>query len=343
MTRPRRDRTLPPLVTLLGSLTLLIFCFAIIFFGARSCVSAQEATQIRKYVTSADSTLSDSASVGNEDLQTTLAAAVEDPESLDAASVDRASDATRRGYQEALRNLEVPSEFEDAHHYMITALGIRADATDALAEAAGEDDETFSEALASAIEDYKLSDVIVLGHYVPASEEALGESGRGDDRGYLYEPEPFMDYEALGLSTGSAGSTRSTTARGASSDANILGSSRDVGISTVEVAGRPLYPGADVTLSGSDELIFSVTVTNLAGAVEAGVPVEIILNTRAERQALPATIERIEPAAAATVEVRGFRPGEFDETAEVNVRAGPIEQERNEQDNVLTGTVTFGL
>ncbi len=343
MTRPRRERTLPPLVTLLGSLTLLIFCFAIIFFGARSCVSAQEATQIRKYVTSADSTLSDSGSVGNEDLQATLAASVEDPEDLDAASIDRAADATRRGYQEALRNPEVPSEFEDAHHYMITALGIRADATDALAEAAGGDDEMFSEALASAIEDYKLSDVIVLDHYVPASEEALGESGRGDDRGYLYEPEPFMDYEALGLSTGSAGSTRSTTATGAPSGSDSLSSSRDVGISSVEVAGRPLYPGADVTLGGSDELILSITVANLGEAAEAGVPAEVILNTRAERQALPATTERIEPGAAATVEVRGFRPGEFDETAEVNVRAGPIENERNEEDNVLTGTVTFGL
>ncbi|MEJ7816707.1 MAG: hypothetical protein WKF53_16170 [Rubrobacter sp.] len=322
---------------------LLIFCFAIIFFGARSCVSAQEATQVRKYVTSADSTLSDSASVGNEDLQATLAASVKGPEDLDAASIDRAADATRRGYQEALRNPEVPSEFEDAHHYMITALGIRADATDALAEAAGEDDETFSEALALAIEDYKLSDVIVLGHYVPASEEALGESGREDDRGYLYEPEPFMDYEVLGLSTGSADSKGSTTARGVPSGSDSLSSSRDIGTSSVEVAGRPLYPGADVTLGGSDELIFSITVTNLGGTVEASIPVEVVLNTRAERQALPATIERIEPGGAFTVEVRGFRPGEFDETAEVNVRAGPIEKERNEQDNVLTGTVTFGL
>jgi hypothetical protein len=314
---------------------LLVLLFAIIFFGARSCVAAQEATQIRKYVTSADSTLSDSENVGNEDLQATLSAAVDDPEDLDAASVDRAADATRKGYQEALRNEEVPPEFEDAHHYMITALGIRADATDDLSEAAGEGEEEFGEALASAVEDYKLSDAIVFDYYLPASEEALGESGRRDDQGYLYEPEPFMDYESLGLSTSSSG--------GASSTPDDLGASGDVGIFGVQVAGRPLYPGTDVVLTGSDELVYSVSVTNGGDAAETGVPVEVVLNTRAERQALQATIERIEPGGGAAVEIRGFKPGEFDETAETNVRVGPVRYEQNKEDNVLTGTVTFGI
>ncbi|MDQ3927197.1 MAG: hypothetical protein M3272_09485 [Actinomycetota bacterium] len=67
---------MPPWVTLLGSVLFLILCFAFIFFVARGCVAAQEATQIRKYVTSADSTLSDSANVGSEELQATVAAAL---------------------------------------------------------------------------------------------------------------------------------------------------------------------------------------------------------------------------------------------------------------------------
>jgi hypothetical protein len=323
---------------------LLTLCFASIFFGARSCVAAQESTQIRKYVTGADSTLSDSMNVGNEDLQATLSAGIEDYEALDAASIDRAADATRKGYQEALRNEEeVPPEFEDVHHYMVTALGIRADATGELAEAAEGGEEEFGEALATAVEDYKLSDVVVSDHYVPASEEALAESGRRDDRSYLHEPETFMDYEALGLSTGSSSSDRGGSTRGASSAPGAPGTPRDIGIFSVEVAGRPLYPGADVVLTGSDELVFNVTVTNGGEATVTGVPVEVVLNTRAERQALPSTVERIEPGATAAVEVRGFKPGEFDETAEVNVKAGPVEYEQKAENNVLTGTVTFGL
>ena len=318
-------------MTLVGSVLFLILCFVAIFFGARSCVAAQEATQVRKYITSADSTLSDSANVGNEELQATISAALEDPESLDTTAMDRASDATQKGYQEALRNQEVPPEFEDVHHYMVTALGIRAAATGELAGAAEGGNEKFGEALPAAVEDYKLSDAIVLNHYLPASEEALSAAGRRGDQNYLYEPRPFMDYEALGLSTSNASAPDDPSAP------------RDVKIFSVAVAGRPLVQGGNVTLTGSDELTFAVTVLNGAEVAETGVPVEVVLNTRAERQALPATVERIESGDQATVEVKGFKPGELDETAEVSVKVGPVKYEQNEADNVLTGTVTFGI
>ena len=298
-------------------------------------MAAQESTQIRKYITSADSTLSDSANVGNEQLQGTLVNALKNPANLDAAAINRAADATRKGYLDALRNEEVPPEFETAHHYMVTALGVRATATENLSEAAKGDRAEFGEVLSSAAEDYKLSDAIIRNHYVPASEEALRSSGRRSDQNYLYEPKPFMDYEALGLST--------SAVRGASSTPDEPNALRDVKVFKVEVAGRPLYPNGSVVLAGSDELAFAVTVNNNGEVAETGVPVEVVLNTRVERQAIPTTVERVEPGGSATVEVRGFKPGEFDETAKVSVKAGPIKDEENENDNTLTGTVTFGI
>ena len=311
----------------------LILCFAFIFFVARGCVAAQKSTQIRKYVTSADSILSDSANVGNEQLQGVISSALKDPTSLDAAAIDRAADATKKGYLDALHNEEVPPEFENAHHYMVTALGMRAAATDNLAEAANGDRQKFGEALSSAAEDYKISDAIISDHYVPASQEALRSSGRRGDQNYLYEPKPFMNYEALGLST----RARNTAVP---DDPNAL---HDVGISSVQVAGRPLYSGGNVILAGSDELTFSVVVKNDGEVAETGVPVEIVLNTRAERQALSGTVERIGPGSSTTVEVRSFRPGELDETSEVSVKAGPVKHEKNENNNTLSGTVTFGI
>jgi hypothetical protein len=116
-----------------------------------------------------------------------------------------------------------------------------------------------------------------------------------------------------------------------------------VSIFGVSVAGRPLVQGGDVMLTGSDELTFAVTVVNGAEVAETGVPVEVVLNTRAERQAILATVERMEPGGQSTVEVSGFKPGEFDEIAEVSVKAGPVKYEQNESDNLLTGTVTFGI
>jgi hypothetical protein len=74
------------------------------------------------------------------------------------------------------------------------------------------------------------------------------------------------------------------------------------------------------------------------------VDVEVILNTRAERQAQTATIGQMRAnGGAATVEVGGFKPGELDETAEVTIEAGPVKYEEFLDNNTLTGTVTFGL
>jgi hypothetical protein len=295
-------------------------------------VTAQEATQIRKYVTIADSTLSDSANVGNEELQPAISSALEDSANPDAATINRAKDATQKGYLDALRNEEVPPEFEGAHHYMVTALGIRAAATANLAEAVQGDYAEFGGVLSTAVEDYKRSDVLIKDYYIPASEEALGEAGRRSDRNYLYEPKPFMDYEALGLSS-------TSTARDVSDDPSV---SRDVRILGVQVAGRPLLSGGNLVLTGSDELAFSVTVSNSGEAAETGVPVEVVLNTRAERQALSTTIERVDPGSSATAEIKGFRPGELNETAEVSVKAGSVKDEQK-GDDTLAGTVTFGI
>jgi hypothetical protein len=332
--RLRRERTLPPWLTLLGSVLLLILCFSFVFFVGKSCVAAQKSTEIRKYITSADSILSDSTNVGNEALQPVISGTLEEPENQDTAAMDRASHETRKGYLDALRKEEVPPEFEDAHHYMVTALGIRAAATKNLAGAAEEDREKFGEALSVAIGDYKLSDAIIRDHYLPASEEALKESNRRSDQNYLHEPRAFMDYEALGLSTDSR------TASSSPDDPNAL---HEMELLSVEVSGRPLYANGNVILSGSDELIFSVLVNNGGEVAETGVPVEVVLNTRAERQALPGTIERIEPGSSVKVDVKGFKPGELDETAEVVAKVGPIKHEKNKDDNSLTGTVTFGI
>lgn len=324
---------MPPWLTLLGSVLFLALCFSFVFFVARGCVAAQESTQVRKYVTNADSTLSDSTNAGREELQGAIAGAAEDPASVDADAVDRAADSSRKYYLDALRNREVPPEFESAHHYMVTALGIRASATELIAGAAGGDPEGFGEALSAAVDDFKVSDAIVAEHYVPASEEALTSTGRRSDRTYLYEPEPFMDYEALGLQARGEGGA-------APADPNAL---HELGLYTVEVGGQQLFAGGNVVLTGSDEPIFNVAVTNVGEVAETGVPIEVVLNTAAERQAVSGEIGRIDPGATVAVEVAGFKPGALDETAAVTATVGPVEYESDESDNTLSGTVTFGI
>ena len=307
--------------------------FGFIFFVARGCVATQESTQVRKYVTSADSLLSDSSNAGRAELQHILSNAGGDPSKLDDESLLQVANRSANLYLQALRQEEIPPEFEDAHHYVVTALGIRSEATNRLAQAASGDASGFSEELATAVEDYRTSDSIVANYYIPAVKHSLELAGQTSDQGYLEEPQSFMDYRALGFDTVPVAAT-------ARSDPNAL---HGVQITSVKVAGKPLYANGNVVLTGADEPTFAVTVGNGGEAPETGVDVEVILNTSAERQSRSKTITRLEPKRTATVQLGGFIPGELDETAKVTVEAGPVEYEKTTSNNTLTGTVTFGM
>jgi hypothetical protein len=306
--------------------------FGFIFFVAKGCVATQESTQVRKYVTSADSMLSDSSNAGSE-LQGTLGNAGGDPTRLDEEALSQVANRSESLYLQALGQDEVPPEFEDAHHYLITILGVRSEATKHLAQAASGDADGFGEELGVAVEDFRTSDGLVANHFIPKVQEGLERAGQTRDQGYLEEPAPFMDYGELGFDVAASAAT-------ARSDPSAL---HGVEVQAVKVAGKPLYPNGNVVLSGADEPIFAVTVANGGEAPESAVDVEVILNTSAERQSKSATIERIDPKKAVTVEVGGFIPGELDETARATVETGPVEYEKTTDNNTLAGTVTFGL
>lgn len=307
--------------------------FGFIFFVARGCVATQQSTEVRKYVTSADSLLSDSSNAGRGELQHILSSAGGDPEKLDEEALAQVTNRSESHYLQALRQEEIPPEFEDAHHYVVTALGIRSEATERLEQAASGDASGFDGELATAIEDYRTSDSIIANYYIPAVKGSLEVAGQTSDQGYLEEPQSFMDYGALGFDVAPVAGT-------GRSDPNAL---HGVQISSVKVAGKPLYQDGNVVLTGADEPIFAVTVGNGGEATETGIEVEVIVNTSAERQSRSKTIARLEPKKTTTVDVGGFIPGELDETARVTVEAGPVEYEKTTSNNTITGTVTFGM
>ena len=307
--------------------------FGFIFFVARGCVATQQSTQVRKYMTSADSLLGDSSNAGRGELQGILSNAGGDASKLDDGAIAQVANRAEQQYQQALQQEEIPPEFEDSHHYIVTALGIRSQATDALAQAASGDEEGFKEDLATAVADYRTSDTIIAEFYVPAVKSSLETAGQTGDQAYLQEPQSFMDYGALGFDAApTSGTTRS--------DPNAL---HGVQVTSVRVAGKLLRQGGQVVLTGSDEPTFAVQVTNGGEVAETGVEVEVILNTAAERQSHSETISRLDAKKSTTVEVGGFIPGELDETVRVSVKVGPVEYEKATSNNTLTGTVKFGI
>ncbi|MGB3632848.1 MAG: hypothetical protein WA982_02280 [Rubrobacteraceae bacterium] len=313
----------------------MILAALFIFFVARGCVATQEATQVRKYVMSSNSLLTDSSNLGQEKLQPLLQSANGRPGQLDQEAMSQAVEESELLYQRAQENDEVPPEFEEANNYVISALGIRASATGRIQRSATGNAEGFGETLATSVEDYRTSDNVAIGHYFPASGKALEDADQQQDRNYLKEPQAFMQYDALGFE---ARGSPTPEARG---DPNAL---HGVEVALVEVAGQQLFAGGTVVLSGSQEPVFTVTVNNSGEAEETNVPVEVVLNTQFERQANSENIEKIDPnGASASLEIGGFRPGELNETAEVTVEAGPVQYEDLTDNNILTGWLTFGM
>jgi len=192
---------------LIGSLLLLVVVFGFIFFVARGCVATQQSTQVRKYVTSADSLLSDSSNAGRGELQNILGNAGGAASKLDDGALSQVANRSDQQYQQALQQEEIPPEFEDAHHYVVTALGIRSQATDDLAQAASGDEEGFEGELATAVANYRTSDTIISDFYVPAVKSSLETAGQTGDQAYLQEPQSFMDYGALGFDAAPASGT----------------------------------------------------------------------------------------------------------------------------------------
>ncbi len=314
---------------------LLLLALAFIFFVGRGCLATQEATQVRKYVMSSNDLLGDSSTLGREKLQPLIQGSGGDPAQLDRGALDQIVEESQRLYQLSLGNDEVPREFEKAHPYLESTLGIRASATERLQRAASGDPGTFNEALATAVEDYRTSDSIAINHYFPASKSAIEQADQQEDQEYLDEPRPFMDYGELGFDEATTASSQ------VRADPNAL---HGVEIGGVVVAGQQLFQGGTVVLGGSAEPVFAVTVINGGEVAETNVPVEVVLNTQAERQSNSKNIEQIEPGGGmATVEIGGFRPGELNETADVTVEAGPVEYEDLLDNNTLTGSITFGL
>lgn len=314
---------------------LLLLALAFIFFVGRGCLATQEATQVRKYVMSSNDLLGDSSTLGREKLQPLIQGSGGDPAQLDRGALDQIVEESQRLYQLSLENDEVPREFEKAHPYLESTLGIRASATERLQRAASGEPGTFNEALATAVEDYRTSDSTAINHYFPASKSAIEQADQQEDQEYLDEPRPFMDYGELGFDDATTASSQ------VRADPNAL---HGVEIGGVVVAGQQLFQGGTVVLGGSAEPVFAVTVINGGEVAETNVPVEVVLNTQAERQSNSKSIEQIELGGGmATVEIGGFRPGELNETADVTVEAGPVEYEDLLDNNTLTGSITFGL
>ena len=172
--------------------------FGFIFFVARGCVATQQSTQVRKYVTSADSLLSDSSNAGRGELQRVLSNAGGDPAKLDDEALSQVANRSENQYLQALSQRGDTARVRGRPPLHRHRSRHKAEATDKLAQAASGSD-GFEGDLATAVEDLQDERQYHREPLPSGRQDSLEVAGQTSDQAYLEEPQAFMDYGALGF------------------------------------------------------------------------------------------------------------------------------------------------
>lgn len=109
--------------------------------------------------------------------------------------------------------------------------------------------------------------------------------------------------------------------------------------------GKEITAGGTFNLTASDQLTFVVTVENQGNMDEKDVPVLVTLqgSQDAEPQKVKVTIPQIKHSTEVTVEVPGVNPTPYGDVATLVVKAGPVPDEKYNDNNRISAKVIFKL
>ena len=108
---------------------------------------------------------------------------------------------------------------------------------------------------------------------------------------------------------------------------------------------KEITDGKTYNLTSSDELAFLVSVENQGNMAEKDVPVVVTLVSpdSTEPQVVTVTIPELKPNEELTVTVTGLNPTTYGEVAVLKVEAGPVKDEKFQDNNSLEANVIFTL
>jgi hypothetical protein len=108
---------------------------------------------------------------------------------------------------------------------------------------------------------------------------------------------------------------------------------------------KQITDGKTYNLTSSDELAFLVSVENQGNMAEKDVPVVVTLVSpdSTEPQVVTVTIPELKPNEELTVTVKGLNPTTYGEVAVLKVEAGPVKDEKFQDNNSLEANVIFTL
>jgi hypothetical protein len=342
----RQKKVLPkPLLRLLLVLAAIVIVVVVIVFAAKGAISNGEAADYQKYMTAVADMLERSDVVGAD-----LTELLTSPGDTNRMEIQARLDglvAESEKLQVEAATLEAPKVLveQGIHQFLLLVMKFRqtgmAELKLALMNALEvEDTEVPSEQISHALRYLANSDFLYEEVFVPKTRSLLAERELTGvtvpSTTFFADPDLASTADVLNILAG-------------------LKSTGDLqpvhGVALDKVVAMPddkkITAGGTFNLTSTDELTFVVTVENQGNMDEKNVPVVITLTLGAsgstEPQKVTTEVPQIKAKAKVTLEVKGINPSAYGEVAVLNVKVGPVQDEKYNDNNWIEANVIFKL
>lgn len=248
----------------------------LLIFGVKGCIDSRREAAINDYVRDVDALMTESDRQGQalfEQLSGGGSSDVDVQNALNSFAI------TSTQIVDRARNLDDPDELDTAQRYLIDTLELRSEGIGEIADnlpnaiAGGDRQEGAATNIAAAMQAFLASDQLylrrVLAHIdrvlkEEGLEQSASESAFIDDIAWLQPTEVASRIEGIG--SGQAGGE---------AEPGIHGN----GLGAVTLGGQGLTPGGSTSVSLSDDLTFSIEVSNQGEHTETDIPVTVTIGS----------------------------------------------------------------
>jgi hypothetical protein len=340
----RQKRVLPkPLFRLLVILAAIIIAVVIIVIAARSAIQSGEAADYQRYMTAIADILKQSDAVGAE-----LEEMLTTPGDTNRTEIQSRLDSfvsTSEQLKVDAEAIEAPKDLVEGgvHQFFLMVMSFREKGVSELKPALMnalevEDTEVTSERISYALYCLVNSDFLYEEVFIPKTTDILTKK------------------ELTGISVPTTKFVSDPDLASSRSVLNILEGLKSTGnlqaihgVALTKVVAIPdnkeITAEGTFNLTASDELAFDVTVENQGNMDEKNVKVVITLlsSESSEPQKVVTEIPLIKAKKEVTTKVSGINAAPYGEVAVLKVKAGPVQDEKYSENNVIEANVIFKL
>ncbi len=326
------------LVLFVAALILLI---VIIVVASRGCSSGGDASDYNRYMLAVADILERSDEVG-ADLNQLLT----DPGDTNRAQVQSRLDSfigTCEQLEVEAQKLETPEDLLNVQQMFLVVMNFRQRGVSELKPAIMgalevQDTEVPARQIQNALYFLTSSDFLYAEVFVRKTTTILGEQ---EISGVLVPTSQFLSDPNL------ASKTEALAILARLKSTGVLQAVHGVALKKVVATpdDKEITSGGTFNLTMSNELTFVVTVENQGNMDETFVPVVISLRSSESAEPVEASmkIPSIKAGTEIEVTIEGLTPAEYGEVALLRVQVGPVQQEKNSNNNWIEANVIFKL